>query len=87
LLGHDDRVTTDEPNAREPRDPPWTRDELILMCAALAQNDWKQIRATDPRAIELAQILKSLPIHPVAVRTSNSEARPASGAREPTSSP
>ncbi len=40
------------------------------MCAALAQNDWKQIRATDPRAIELAQILKSLPIHPVAVRTS-----------------
>jgi 5-methylcytosine-specific restriction protein A len=53
----------------EPRDPPWTRDELILVCEALRQNGWKLIRASDPRAIVLTELLRALPIHPLERRT------------------
>ena len=52
-----------------PRDPAWTRDELILICEALRQNDWKLIRASDPRAETLSTTLRNLPIHPADVRT------------------
>ena len=62
-------TTPGDEDPREPRDPSWTRDELILICEALARNSWKQIRAGDPRAIELARILRSLPIHPLSART------------------
>jgi 5-methylcytosine-specific restriction protein A len=54
-----------QPAARQPRDPPWERDELILLCEALRQNGWKQIRASDPRAIELSETLRALPLHPL----------------------
>jgi 5-methylcytosine-specific restriction protein A len=62
-------MTIYEPNPKSPRDPPWERDELILVCAALQQNDWKLIRASDPRAMELSSILQTMAIHPLEIRT------------------
>ncbi|WP_406280768.1 HNH endonuclease [Nocardia sp. NBC_00881] len=45
-------------------DPPWTRDELILACDLVMQNDWHELRQNDPRVVELSALLRALPIHP-----------------------
>lgn len=50
-------------------DPAWTRDELILACDLVMENDWRQIRENDPRAEDLSSLLKSLPVHPKASRS------------------
>lgn len=42
--------------------PPWRRDELVLACAALFENDRKALRAGDPRAVELSRVLRSMGI-------------------------
>lgn len=54
----------------EPRrhDLDWVEDELILACDLVAQNDWKQLPATDQRVLELSQFLQTLPLHPVEQR-------------------
>jgi 5-methylcytosine-specific restriction protein A len=50
---------------RERRSPPWLEAELVLACDLVAQNQWRAVRAHDPRAIELSQLLQSLPLHPM----------------------
>jgi hypothetical protein len=39
------------------RNPPWTRDEIILACALVDANGWRTIAQEDQRAIELSQLL------------------------------
>src|SRR4051794_7262902 len=46
----------------------WTRDELILAFDLVAQNGWRAVRSSDPRAEQLSRLLRSLPIHPVELR-------------------
>ncbi|WP_330229271.1 HNH endonuclease [Nocardia sp. NBC_00508] len=49
--------------------PDWTRDELILACDLMMDGGWRQIRATDSRAVELSALLKRASIHPPDRRT------------------
>lgn len=42
---------------------PWSRDELLLACALVAQNDWHELRQGDPEVIELSELLRSLPLN------------------------
>lgn len=55
----------------KPRQLSWLEAELILACDLVARNGWKSIRATDPRAAELSDLLRSLPLHPVELRQHN----------------
>lgn len=54
-----ERLTTLDFTVRTPRLPDWSRDELILACALLFENNRKAARATDPRVRELSQLLRS----------------------------
>ena len=47
------------------RNPDWTRDEIVLVCAAVVANDWKTIPQEDQRAIDLSRLLQSPAIHPL----------------------
>ncbi|TDC56215.1 HNH endonuclease [Actinomadura sp. KC345] len=51
------------------RSPDWTWDELILACALVYENNWKEIKKDDSRALELSDLLQLLPIHPLGTRT------------------
>ena len=62
-------TTSDGFDQGQTRDPAWERDELLLICEVLRQNDWKPIRATCPQAIELSMTLRALPLHSAGVRT------------------
>lgn len=46
----------------------WARDELILACDLVAQNGWRQLRATDPEVLELSRLLQEPWLHPVVGR-------------------
>ena len=48
--------------------PDWTRDEIILACALVEANGWKQLDAHDPRVQALSELLQSPAIHPAAPR-------------------
>jgi len=48
--------------------PTWTRDELILACDLVYQNDWRGLDPADERVRELSHLLQQLPIHPMRVR-------------------
>jgi 5-methylcytosine-specific restriction enzyme A len=48
--------------------PDWTRDEIILACALVEANGWKQVDAHDPRAQALSELLQSPAIHPATPR-------------------
>lgn len=50
------------------REPTWARDELILACDLVVQNDWKGMGADDERVQQLSDLLQRLPIHPNEVR-------------------
>ncbi|MFF1696632.1 HNH endonuclease [Streptomyces sp. NPDC058257] len=39
----------------------WTRDELLLACALVMQNDWHELRQGDADVLELSDLLRSLP--------------------------
>ncbi|MFH8485497.1 HNH endonuclease [Streptomyces longisporoflavus] len=39
----------------------WTRDELLLACALVMQNDWRELRQGDEGVLELSDLLRSLP--------------------------
>ncbi|MGW3912340.1 HNH endonuclease [Streptomyces sp. NPDC005070] len=41
----------------------WTRDELVLACALVAENGWRELREADERVRHLSQILRRLPLH------------------------
>lgn len=45
------------------RSPAWTWDELLLICARVVDNDWRQLRVYQPASSELADLLRSLPLH------------------------
>lgn len=50
------------------RSPDWTRDELVLTCALVYRNGWREVKKTDQRAVELSELLQLLPIHPKETR-------------------
>lgn len=50
------------------RSPDWTRDELVLACALVHRNGWREVKRNDPRALELSDLLQALPIHPREIR-------------------
>lgn len=50
------------------REPTWARDELILACDLVLQNDWRGIGPDDERVQKLSDLLQRLPIHPIGVR-------------------
>ncbi|MFF4821571.1 hypothetical protein ACFY20_00630 [Streptomyces sp. NPDC001312] len=41
----------------------WTRDELLLACALVAENGWRELRPADKRVQRLSKILRKLPLH------------------------
>jgi 5-methylcytosine-specific restriction protein A len=47
---------------------PWTRDELILACDLLRDNNWKWMSPKRPEVVELSALLNEMPIHPVDTR-------------------
>ncbi|MGW2256923.1 HNH endonuclease [Streptomyces sp. NPDC001780] len=51
-----------------PQSPNWTRDELILACALVVKNGWRELRVGDRAVQELSDLLRSLPLHNDTVR-------------------
>ncbi|ADI08889.1 HNH endonuclease [Streptomyces bingchenggensis BCW-1] len=49
------------------RSPSWTRDELLLACALVVENGWRELRENDARTHSLSTLLRSLPLHGDAV--------------------
>ncbi|MFJ2216972.1 HNH endonuclease [Streptomyces sp. NPDC101062] len=45
------------------RSPNWTRDELVLACALVVKNGWRELREGDRAVQELSDLLRSLPLH------------------------
>ncbi|MFJ2112824.1 HNH endonuclease [Streptomyces sp. NPDC087850] len=45
------------------RSPAWSRDELVLACALVARNGWRELREGDRAVQELSDLLRSLPLH------------------------
>ncbi|MFB7983260.1 HNH endonuclease [Streptomyces vinaceus] len=50
------------------KNPDWARDEIILACQLVMENDWKGLDAQDARVVELSALLQLLPIHAEAER-------------------
>ncbi|MEU4731636.1 HNH endonuclease [Streptomyces sp. NPDC023588] len=44
------------------RSPAWTWDELLLACALVVKNGWRELRVGDPAVSELSDLLRSLPL-------------------------
>ncbi|RSS50870.1 HNH endonuclease [Streptomyces sp. WAC01280] len=58
----------------------WVRDELLLACALVVENNWRELRQNDLRVLELSDLLRALPLHESALldarfRSSNSVSR------------
>lgn len=47
---------------------PWTLEETILAGWAAARNEWRGVNMTSRVVQDLSQILRGLPIHPIASR-------------------
>ncbi|WP_327297410.1 HNH endonuclease [Streptomyces sp. NBC_01197] len=45
------------------RSPDWTWDELLLICSRVVNDGWRQLRAYQASTQELAELLRSLPLH------------------------
>ncbi|MER5595864.1 HNH endonuclease [Streptomyces sp. NPDC002265] len=41
----------------------WTRDELLLACALVAENGWRELRTADQQVQDLSRLLRQLPLH------------------------
>lgn len=50
------------------KNPDWARDEIILACRLVMENDWKGLDAHDSRVVELSVLLQKFPIHAEAER-------------------
>lgn len=50
------------------RNPNWMRDELILALDLYLSEGRKQLEPSDPKVIQLSQLLNQLPIHPRELR-------------------
>ncbi|OZD05113.1 HNH endonuclease [Rhodococcus sp. 06-235-1A] len=46
----------------------WVRDEVILVCDVLMDNDWDYLGANDPRVLELSTLLQKMPLYPPEIR-------------------
>lgn len=46
------------------RNPPWTRDEIILAGELVLENNWRQLESGDSRVRDLSEALQSPAIHP-----------------------
>ncbi|MFE4262287.1 HNH endonuclease [Streptomyces sp. NPDC056883] len=44
------------------RSPAWTWDELLLACALVVKNGWRELRVGNPAVTELSDLLRSLPL-------------------------
>ncbi|UUY48008.1 HNH endonuclease [Streptomyces yangpuensis] len=44
------------------RSPSWTWDELLLACALVVRNGWRELRVGDPSVTELSDLLRALPL-------------------------
>ncbi len=51
------------------RNPPWVRDEAILLLDLYMQCGRQQLPPTDERVIALSGLLRRLPFHPLETRT------------------
>jgi 5-methylcytosine-specific restriction protein A len=51
------------------RSPVWVRDEVILACDLVAENNWQYLDAEDSPVIELSRLLQRLPFHSTEVRS------------------
>ncbi|WP_020145932.1 HNH endonuclease [Terracoccus sp. 273MFTsu3.1] len=49
----------------------WTYDEVVLAASLVAQNAWQGLRATNPKVVELSDLLRDARIHPTAGRPDN----------------
>ncbi|WP_327367618.1 HNH endonuclease [Streptomyces sp. NBC_01217] len=45
------------------RSPDWTWDELLLICSRVVSNNWGQLRTYQQPTHDLADLLRSLPLH------------------------
>lgn len=43
----------------------WSREEILLACDLIRENDWLELRSTDPRVHELSRLLQVPFAHPV----------------------
>ncbi|MBT2488056.1 HNH endonuclease, partial [Streptomyces sp. ISL-96] len=50
------------------RSPTWKWDELLLACALVVENGWRELRVGDQSVRELSELLRSLPLHEGAAR-------------------
>ncbi|MGW7519813.1 HNH endonuclease [Streptomyces sp. NPDC054796] len=50
------------------RSPAWSWDELMLACALVVKNGWRELRESDREVQELSDLLRSLPLHGDAAR-------------------
>ncbi|CNE33715.1 HNH endonuclease [Mycobacterium tuberculosis] len=53
------------------RSPDWVWDELVLACALVHRNNWREVKHYDKRAIALSNLLQKLPFHPPETRPSD----------------
>lgn len=51
-------------DAEDRRPPPWTWNELILACDVVVSNGWRSLRDSDPRIVELSELLRQLDTRP-----------------------
>jgi 5-methylcytosine-specific restriction protein A len=49
----------------------WQWEEIVLACDLVAQNDWRQVDAHDPRVTELSDQLRQMTLYPEDVRLAN----------------
>lgn len=49
----------------------WTYDELVLAADLVAHHDWQGLRATNPKVVELSDLLRAATIHPTEGRADN----------------
>ncbi|SNY58168.1 HNH endonuclease [Paractinoplanes atraurantiacus] len=56
---------------RTHRNPPWTRDEVVLACDLVRDNDWRWLDSEDERVGELSELLQFNPAHPLETRGSD----------------
>jgi 5-methylcytosine-specific restriction protein A len=47
----------------------WTRDEIIMACALVSENEWRGVRASEPAVKQLSELLRRAPIHPESEKT------------------
>ncbi|GGB90041.1 HNH endonuclease [Knoellia flava TL1] len=49
----------------------WTYDEVVLAASLVAQNAWQGLRVTSPKVVQLSELLRAAPIHPIEGRPDN----------------